>query len=38
MTRDYAIDKCALLLEQIWSQAGLTKPGKPAMTAEFAPQ
>ena len=37
MTRDYAIDKCALLLEQIWSQAGLTKPGKPPMTAEFAP-
>ena len=39
MTRDYAIDKCALLLEQIWSQAGLTKPGKPALAAaEFAPE
>lgn len=38
MTRDFAIDKCALLLDQIWSQAGLTKPGKPALAAaEFAP-
>jgi sugar phosphate isomerase/epimerase len=38
MTRDNNIDKCALLLEQIWSQAGLTKPGRPGLAAaEFAP-
>ncbi len=37
MTRDYSIDKCALLLEQIWSQAGLSKPGRLALSAaEFA--
>ena len=37
MTRDYSIDKCALLLEQIWSRAGLSKPGRPALSAaEFA--
>jgi sugar phosphate isomerase/epimerase len=35
MTRDYSIDKCALLLEQIWSQAGLSKPGRLS-AAEFA--
>jgi len=39
MTRDNNIDKCALLLEQIWSQAGLTKPGRPGLAAaEFAPR
>ena len=38
MTRDYIIDKCASMLEQIWSQAGLSKPGRPALAAaEFAP-
>ncbi len=37
--RDLAIDKCALLLEQIWTQAGVAKPSKPALAAaEFAPQ
>ena len=37
MTRDGSIDKCALLFEQIWSQAGLSKPGRPAIVAaEFA--
>jgi len=39
MPRDLVIEKCALLLEQIWTQAGLAKPAKPALAAaEFAPQ
>lgn len=39
MTRDQAIEKCALLLEQIWTHAGVAKPSKPALAAaEFAPE
>jgi hypothetical protein len=29
MSRDQAIDKCASLLEQLWLQAGLSKPSRP---------
>ena len=37
MSRDGIIDKCAMLLEQMWTQAGLSKPGRPALVAaEFA--
>lgn len=37
MTRDTSIEKCSQLLEQIWTQAGLSKPGRPAvLAAEFA--
>ena len=29
MTRDHIIEKCAWLLEQMWTQAGLAKPSRP---------
>ncbi len=37
MNRDATLDKCAQLLEQIWTQAGISKPARPSLpAAEFA--